>query len=246
MLRVSRIFRRHDWTKITQFSGDCYLQSMMGHGLRANTNAELVDKLVARGFLVAGEKAVERIKTVDRAKFLSPDIQSTNAVYSNNPHKISAANHFMSTPQLHAQIISLMLSKLGPGRTAMEIGCGSGFLPAVFRALGCDTVIGVETDVSLLSMAKERLTETGIIFTDKGPNDILFDAVYVAPYFASFQLFEDFINSLKFTEDAVCVAAVQLDEARMDQQLILMERSQDGWKRTDLFTVLCEPLVSSS
>ena len=243
MWRVGRL-RASEWLTRTQFTGDCFLQSMMGHGLTSKSNGELVDKLVGRGFLVVSNPdVITAIKSVDRAAFLPIPTQS-HPVYSNNPQRISK-HHYMSTPQLHAQVISLLSARLGPGNTAMEIGCGTGFLPAVFSALRCTHVYGIENDAELLKDALRLSEGTNVQVADILPKEAIFDAVYVAPYFDSFQSFEEFLASLRFNDDAVCVAPVQTDKARVDQQLVLMTRDSGVWKQTDLFTVLCEPLRAS-
>lgn len=226
---------------MTQFTGESYLQSMMGHGLRAASQAELVDKLVDRGFLVASEEFISRFRDLDRAKFLP-----TNAtdVYSNAPQKL-VNNHFMSTPQLHAQIISLLASRLGPGRIASEIGCGSGYLPAVMATVGCDSVVAVERDPELLEILRKNSQPfSNVKVSDNIPPGTVLDALYIAPYFASESALDSFVSNISFSADAVVVASVKdmPDGPLSDQQLVLLERSVSGWTRSDLLRVLCEPL----
>ena len=72
-------------------------------------------------------------------------------MYSNNPQKIFGSNHNMSTPQLHAQVLSLLGDRIGPGKVACEIGAGSGYLPTVFARAGCRQVYAIEKDSDLLS-----------------------------------------------------------------------------------------------
>jgi protein-L-isoaspartate O-methyltransferase len=213
---------------------------MMGHGLHANSNSELIDKLVHRGFLqVPKMEMVDLIKTVDRARFLPQSIDRS-LVYSNQPQKLSKM-HAMSTPQFHAQIISLLSSRLGPGRTALEIGCGSGYIPAVMEACGCELVVGVEQDEELLSLCRENL-DSNVIVTRIVPTDFEYDAIYISPFVASTTSLGEFLKPISVSSDAVVVAAVG-EELQPDQQLVILERDQDKWKATKLFRVLCEPLV---
>ena len=239
MLNATR--RVCKWQSITQFTGDSYLQSMMGHGLNAKSQSELVDKLVSRGFLqLPSPLWVEVIKTVDRADFLPPKSQN---MYSNQPIHISP-NHSMSTPQFHAQILSLLASRLGPGRVAAEIGCGTGYLPACFSVLGCEQVFAVENNVNLLSDSRKNLGRySSAVVSESVPTDATLDAVYISPFVSSFSELEPLISSWEFSADALVVAAVRDHIESWDQQLILLERKGRSWDRSDLFRVMCEPLL---
>ena len=236
--------RWNSWKNLTQFTGDSYLQSMMGHGLNAKSQSELVDKLVSRGFLQLPEpKWIDVLKTVDRARFITGDIQD---VYSNRPIQLSGG-HAMSTPQFHAQILSLLSPRLGPGRTAAEIGCGTGYLPACMASLRCTSVYAIETDPKLHADARNNLSSyfSVLVSTDL-PQNIQFDAIYISPFLKSFAGLERLISSWQFTDDAVVVAPVQDQPDGLDQQLVLLERgSNKSWTRTDLFRVMCEPLSTS-
>ena len=226
---------------MTQFTGESYLQSMMGHGLRAASQAELVEKLVSRGFLVAPEEIITTFRNVDRAKFLPA---SATDEYSNAPQKL-VESHFMSTPQLHSQIISLLASRLGPGRIASEIGCGSGYLPAVMATMECDSVVAVERDPELLEISRKNLkTLPNVKVSDNIPPGTVLDALYISAYFASESALDSFLSHISFSADAVVVASVKdlSDGPLCDQQLVLLERSMSGWSRTNLFRVLCELL----
>lgn len=197
----------------------------MGHGLKASSNSELIDKLVQRGFLVPPDSNfIEKVKAVDRCLF-APRLDSAN-IYDNSPVRFShRAKSCMSTPQLHAQILSLLSSRLGPGRTAMEIGCGTGYLPAVMGALGCDEVFAIENDPDLLESARDYFRKSNSIVVQRDvPTEIRFDAVYVSPYFSSLELLDQFLSRDIFTPDAVVVAVYQENPSHVDQQLVYMQR----------------------
>lgn len=243
MFGISRRGLFKNWRELTQFTGDSYLQSMMGHGLKASTNSELIDKLVGRGFLqLPYNHMLEIVKSVDRAKFVPPSVQS-ESVYSNIPHKLSKT-HAMSTPQFHAQIFSLLSSRLGPGRRSAEIGCGSGYIPALMRSVGCEQVFAVEQDTALLDMAKKNLKDHANVKVVKElPQGSKLDALYISPFFSSYNDLVTFVGRFDMAEDAVVVAAIVDPANAPDQQLILLEWKGNDWFRTDLFRVLCEPLV---
>ena len=232
---------RSKWSQMTQFTGESYLQSMMGHGLRATSNSELVDRLVQRGFLVPPRpEFVDQMKTVERAKFI-PDSPSP---YSNIPHEIGN-KHYMSTPQLHAQVLSLLGPRLGPGRVAAELGCGTGYLPAVMAATGCAKVFAIESDPELLALSEANLGEYPAVITGSTlPDDVVLDALNLSPYMESYAVLLDDLAKYRFSADAIVVASVSdipMDSPFADQQLMLLERNGEDWLRTDLLRVLCEP-----
>ena len=233
------------WNLRTQFTGDSYLQSMMGHGLRASSHAELVDRLASRGFLVFKDPGkIDKVKLVDRARFQV----SQTSTYDNSPSKLTKA-HCMSTAQLHAQVLSLLGDRLMEGKVSCEIGCGSGYLPAVMAALGCKKVYAVERDSLLKDLARVRLQKTGIhVTSDIGDIRDPLDALYVSPYFASKTGMEEYLKNVPFSDNALVVAVYNdgVASAIPEQQLVLLTRSEDGWNEEKLFRVMCEPLVVDS
>jgi len=219
---------------------------MMGHGLRASSQLELVDKLIARGFLSNVPPVVETaFRETDRASFLPHGVPD---VYCNMPQKIGR-NHFMSTPQLHAQVVSLLTSRLGPNRVVAEIGAGTGYLPGVFARCGCLKVFAVEKDQELLENCRKNLdTFPNVLVSESVPLNVSLDALYVAPCCEGYDELLKLLESMKWSDDAVVVAPV-IDEASFigpikDQQMLLLQRKKDSWEKTQLFRTLCEPLAS--
>jgi protein-L-isoaspartate O-methyltransferase len=230
------------WKALTQFTGDSYLQSMMGHGLRATSQSELIDKLIARGFLVLENPSmVEKLKTIDRARFAP---EGGHSPYSNNPIPISKS-HAMSTPQFHAQIISLLGPRLGVGRVAAEIGCGTGFLPAVMASFGCKKVFAVEYDNALMEISRGNLEQFEIISVSTSLEEgAQLDALYISPFLNSYEELEKLLTSWTFSDDAVVVAPVKDRPEDADQELLLLERIKNGaWIKTGLFRCMCEPYL---
>ncbi len=235
-LTVRRFMSR--WSRLTQFSGDPYLQSMMGHGLRAASQAEMVDKLAARGFLVCPPHVQKAFAHVDRKLFCA---SNTIEPYSNIPQKLSK-HHAISTPQLHAQIISLLASVLGPKRVAAEVGAGSGYLPAVMHATGCDMVVACEADPSLTELCKANLPSSVVVTSNLPSESLVYDAVYVSPYFRSRNDMLRFLAQYHFSPDARAVVSFK-DADLSGQQLCLLERHIEiGWHARELFRVMGEPM----
>ena len=235
------------WTEITQFTGDSFFQSMMGHGLKANSQSELLEKLAVRGFLVLpNADMLNKLKSIDRAKFQT---SPTNQPYDNVPHKqismtsnLSAPSHAISTPQLHAQIISLLADQLGPGKIACEIGAGTGFLPACMHALGCAKVFAVESDLGLVQVARDLLKDSVQLCTPERPITDSIDAMYISVYFSGPPTMHEFLSKFTWSRNALVVASYE-DGLGPDQQLVLLEKLPEGWSEMKLFRVMCEPML---
>ena len=236
--------RRINWKGLTQFTSDCYFQAMMGHRLRAKSQAELVDKLSARGFLTMEDPVVlDKLKTIDRANFLPLPTPAT--IYDNIPQKLQPSSHSMSTPQLHAQIISLLETRFGPNRVACEIGCGSGYLPAVMHALGTERVFAIEQNPDLLKACHANLSDCESVVIGQTPKDVVLplDALYISTFFESEAALMDYLTQFDFNPDACVVAVFQDPEPSLiDQQLVLLTR-ESSWQKNLLFRVLCEPMI---
>ena len=240
MFKISRKISR--WSQLTQFTGDSYFQAMMGHGLVASDNSELIDKLAQRGFLVApNPQFIDLVKSVDRAKFMP--LYDSSQQLLNKPVLYPSSKNSMSTPQFHAQIISLLACNLGPGKKALEIGCGSGYLPAIMHALRCQYVCAIERNIALLEVARKNLHGNRNCHVNHTvPDGVRFDAVYVSPYFTSEENFGRFLSAGYFSDDCVMVAAYQESPAHVDQQLVCSRRNGNQWDVEKLFRVACEPL----
>lgn len=228
------------WKKLTQFTGDAYFQSMMGHGLRARSQAELSSKLHQRGFLVGPDYVIEAYNAVDRKAFCA---DSTPEPYSNAPAKISNT-HSMSTPQLHAQIISLLAPRLGPEKVAAEVGAGSGYLPAVFAAAGCRAVFACEAESALRELCRKRLGAS-VRVVEELPHDHSYDAIYVSPSFQTQDAMLEFLNSYQYSNNALAVAAYG-EQGLGGQQLCLLERTDNAkWQVHELFRVMGEAMMDN-
>lgn len=237
-IHVVMIPRFGHWTTLTQFTGDAYLQSMMGHGLRAASHAELTQKLVQRGFLVGPEHVIQAFAKTDRSLFCPPNFERP---FDNIPVKLNRT-HAMSTPQLHAQIISLLAPMIGPGKVVAEVGAGSGFIPAVMANGGCGNVIACDADADARELCSQR-TEAPVEVVSDLPTNIVYDAMYISPFFKTERDMMKFLSSHRFSDDALVVGSY--GEADLGgQQLCLLEHStgESGWHIHELFRVMGEPI----
>ncbi|KAF4707015.1 hypothetical protein FOZ62_019672, partial [Perkinsus olseni] len=138
-------------------------QSMLGYGIRASTQGELIEQLKQRGF-IRNSKVSEAMSQwakkglgnprvmlvalggsayhfiVDRARFLP---RGATDPYGNTPVKVSEGSS-ISTPQLHAQVLQLLSPALDSDaapRSFLDFGCGTGYLASVAAEMGIDRVI---------------------------------------------------------------------------------------------------------
>jgi protein-L-isoaspartate(D-aspartate) O-methyltransferase len=61
-------------------------------------------------------------------------INTNRTPYVNKPISIGS-NATISTPQQHATVLSLLVDVLQPGKKALDIGCGSGYLASAMAVL---------------------------------------------------------------------------------------------------------------
>lgn len=126
------------------------------------TNEEMVDKVVKAG-LLKNKRAINAMLEIDRKYFVNDASEDENSrnngnkyyYYENVPIKIGN-EATISTPQFSAEVLELMSPKLNPGAKVLDIGCGSGYLSAIFAVLvekkGC--VVSVDCFDKLIEDAK--------------------------------------------------------------------------------------------
>jgi predicted RNA methylase len=68
---------------------------------------------------------------------------------------------YPTSPQLTASVILAALQRddLGPGRSALDLGCGTGMLALGCALVDCDSVIGVDCDEAALQLAIENVDD---------------------------------------------------------------------------------------
>ncbi|KAF4653843.1 Protein-L-isoaspartate O-methyltransferase domain-containing protein 1 [Perkinsus chesapeaki] len=203
---------------------------MLGYGMHAACQTELVQQLRTRGF-IEEPRLVEAMTRVDRAAFLPPN---TAEPYSNNPIKVSECSS-VSTPQLHAQVLQLLApaftSSASP-RSFLDFGCGTGYLASVAAEIGVDRVIASESDETAHEAARKNLeayttVKVMKLFPEESYSSEPFTALYVSPYFSS----KD--EALKFCSqwlrpDGLAVCSYADCSNGLDEQLALIEKKSDG------------------
>lgn len=134
-----------------------------------------------------------------------------------------------------------------PGDRILEVGTGSGYAAAVLAELGA-TVITVERDPNLASVARDRLTTLGysqvqVIQADGSPGCpdwAPFDAITVAA--AAPSVPESLIAQLQIGGRLV----IPVGGRQSEQSLIRVVRTEKGTKIEDLLPVTFVPLVGQA
>ncbi|KAI5478037.1 protein-L-isoaspartate (D-aspartate) O-methyltransferase [Pseudohyphozyma bogoriensis] len=101
----------------------------MAWACSSSTNAGLIDNLAANEIL-STPRIIDAFKQVDRAHFV-PD---TGGAYEDSPQYIGNGAT-ISAPHMHAHATETLSSSLLPGAKVLDVGCGSGYLLAVFHHL---------------------------------------------------------------------------------------------------------------
>lgn len=131
----------------------------IGHQIGGATHEELVNSLVRTNVVPAGSRVERALRLVDRRDFVPPASRENKAdAYANRPLKIGVVAT-ISTPQQHAQVMTLLEPHLKPGMRVVDIGCGSGILVAAMaRLVGPEgSVTGIDIVPELVTFSRENL-----------------------------------------------------------------------------------------
>ena len=121
------------------------------------SNEDLVNLLVGRCLLPREFK--EHFLKVDRVKYL----HDKQKKYIDSPSKIEAGQT-ISAPHLHAFALRELQPVLKKGAHVLDVGCGSGFLTAVFAYIvgvdkGMGKVVGIDIHQELVDFSKKNILE---------------------------------------------------------------------------------------
>ncbi|GAB5036588.1 protein-l-isoaspartate(d-aspartate) o-methyltransferase-like [Nannochloropsis oceanica] len=156
------------------------------------SNTELVQRLRSAN-VITSERVKEVMLRVDRANY------APNSAYEDSPQYLGY-EQTISAPHMHAHALELLKDKLVPGATAMDVGCGSGYLTVAMGRMvePKGRVVGIDIVKPLVALARKNiakadgdLLEKGVVTLecqtgwegdkDKGP----YDAIHVGAAAAS-------------------------------------------------------------
>lgn len=173
-----------NWRSLSVLSGvseDLLVSTSIGYQIGGESHTTLVNSLVRANVVAAGSRLETVLRRVDRGNFVPLHFRDSSERYANRPLKIDHVAT-ISTPQQHAQVLRLLEPHLQPGMTAMDVGCGSGFLvAAMIHLVGLKGfVTGVDIVPALVelskanllhSLGKETAEKQTEIITSHGNND---------------------------------------------------------------------------
>ena len=237
------------FSKLSSFRGDPFYQATIGHGLSSASHPELVDKLYRAGFIVS-ERLKDAMLKVDRGRFIPPGI--VLCPYLNEPVGIARSSnlssrvfHSVSTPQFHAQQLSLIEENLGQGKVAIDVGTGTGYIAAVMAEMGCDAVVATEVDERMFEIAEKNLkgyenvkVEYRKVGDNIFPGVLNYDAIVVSPVISSVDHVVSHLN-------ADGLASIALEKVAEHSQLCRVNRKDTGEVFVEkLMHVACEKMVT--
>jgi len=277
--KTSRISARQVSSSIGRGSGISLVELSLSHAeLEGARSQNDLTKALKNIGVLKSSAVVEAFGEVDRALFV--DDRSNDAAkgrftysepYSNSPLKIGHTGATMSTPHHHAVIAEIIADVLRPGDKVLDLGCGSGYLAAIFSKLVCSSgmgaeqgkVVAVECVPELLKLTESNLKkagcENGVVLLDaysssRNNSDKLNDAIFVDKFKAihvSFAMEKQELEK-QFLDNIVpggrIVAPIRDETGNQPQKEQILTIYQKDIKThkissREVMRVLCQPMI---
>jgi protein-L-isoaspartate(D-aspartate) O-methyltransferase len=166
MLGRVRVFAQRrllSTTAVEGISSDLLVEASLTSAAGGRTNDELVESLLSAGMLTC-RVAAAAMRDLDRKAFVND--HECPRPYANERHSLGH-NASLSTPQMHAQLLSALTPSLGRGvgGRALDIGSGSGYLTAALAhavgvgAPGGGLAVGIEHVGELAERARQNVAQ---------------------------------------------------------------------------------------
>jgi protein-L-isoaspartate(D-aspartate) O-methyltransferase len=199
----------------------------MPWGCSSSTNNGLVDNLVT-SHLVTYPSAIAAMRAVDRSLFV-PETSKSDS-YADRPLPIGW-DATISAPHMHAMMLDIMAPHLGPGKSALDVGSGSGYIVACIAKLGA-TAFGIEHIDKLVARSIETVSQVApdgnweiregdgrLGWPEKGPFDVIHVGAAALP-----GIVEVLMGQLK--KDGILI--IPVEDASGDQVLYKCTFAEDG------------------
>lgn len=196
------------------------------------------EQIIARG--VSDPKVLDAMRKVERHLFVPPALQAL--AYFDEPLPIG---HGQTISQPYIVAYMTEAARIGPGDRVLEIGTGSGYQSAVLAEIAKE-VFTVEVVEPLASSAAGCLSGLGykninVRFSDgyRGwPEEAPFDAIIITA--APSEIPMEIAGQLKVGGRMV------VPVGDFSQELCLITRDEDGFKRKSLLSVRFVPMIHAT
>merc|ERR1712037_292777 len=127
-----------------------------------SSNADLVNNLKSHG-IIENDSVASAMKAVDRADYCK------NSPYQDSPQGIGYGVT-ISAPHMHAHALELLKEQLAPGKKALDVGSGSGYLTACFALMvgPSGKVVGIDHVKQLVDFSEANIRKSHSSLIDSG------------------------------------------------------------------------------
>jgi len=127
-----------------------------------SSNAELVNNLKSHG-IIETDSVASAMKAVDRADYCK------HSPYQDSPQGIGYGVT-ISAPHMHAHALELLKEQLAPGKKALDVGSGSGYLTACFALMvgPSGKVVGIDHVQQLVDFSEANIRKNHSSLLDSG------------------------------------------------------------------------------
>lgn len=172
---------RKSFSAMSGVSNDLLVSLSMNFNNDGTTHAHLIENL-KKNNLIKSSAVESAMLKVDRGDYVE-----AKDCYSDKPHKIGC-NATISSPHMHAIALEALRDALAPGKRALDVGSGSGYVAACMAMMVGETgaVYGVEHERELVkkSAANAGRAHTNLQFIEGNgyeglPHCAPFDCIHV-------------------------------------------------------------------
>lgn len=127
-----------------------------------SSNADLVNNLKSHS-IIETDRVASSMKAIDRADFCKHN------PYQDSPQGIGYGVT-ISAPHMHAHALELLKEQLAPGKKALDVGSGSGYLTACFALMvgPSGRVVGIDHVQQLVDFSEENIRKNHDSLIDSG------------------------------------------------------------------------------